>query len=468
MKYVVTINNVNLSEHESLGFRAVDLAALREKRLNVPLTFMVRKEAFDQFMAEHDLKPKIDSLLKEKKPAEAYHDILELFSNANLPREISDELYDAYESLTIDPGASASSIVSEWDYPFVTLIRSPNYLLNTEDEEGIIQNIRGKEALAEALKYVWASIYSPKSVAFRSKVGITKPLGMGLIVQKMKKIKQSAIAYSRSDLDERTIIVKSFFGFPDFGFESEILGKDYYEVDLNSLGITKAEINTQEFSIDRDFESEELIKHELRDESSSQKINDRMISEIARITKRAKSFVERDLKLYIGIKDEFIYVFLANRIVAGPKKLFEADEEMELKAEGKGGKAFTQKKEILIGQQDGIEAAREVFSMPKILSPEEAKQELLKEGVIKELSEENEAKEKAAGSIPGELGIEVYEEKTKQEEQVEKEINLLEEVLQIKDIIEKMEEHALNNSKEAYEREARQLKSLMSRIREEE
>jgi len=94
---------------------------------------------------------------------------------------------------------------------------------------------------------------------------------------------------------------------------------------------------------------------------------------------------------------------------------------------------------------------------------DEAKEELFKEGKIEILDEaEDETKEKLSLPVPP---VQVFEEKTAQEEQVDKEISLLEEVLQIKEITERMEEHALNNNKEAYEREARILNDKIRRVK---
>lgn len=460
MRYIITLNNVSQYGLEMVGFRGLDLANLKDKRLNIPLTFIINNQAFEDFLSENMLKPKIDKLLKEKNPGEAYPEILELIRKAEIPGEIITEISEAYDSLTIEPGSDANSIVSKWDLPFVTLFRSPSYLLATEDNEGIIQNMKGMEPLLASLKHVWASMYSPRSINYRNKTGIKAGFGLGVLVQKMKPCKQSAIVYSRSDANERTIVVKSFFGLPDYGLDKEILGKDYYEVDLNSLSIMHAEINVQEYAGQRDFDSEELVEKELGEDGGKQKINDRLVSEVARIAKRAKSFIEKDIKIYFGIKDDYIFVLLANRMIAGSKKILESVEEIEVKFDEKGKKIISEKKEFVAVQTEPIDA----FAMPKILSGDEAKQALLNEGKI-ELEDEEENKIEDELKVPIPPPVQVYEEKTAQEEKMEKEINLLEEILQIKEITERMEEHALNNNKEAYEREARNLNDMMRRVK---
>ena len=489
MRYVVTLNNAKRSELESLGFRAVDLAVLREKRLNIPLTFIINNQAFEDFLVENGLRAKIDKAFQNKKASEVYQEIINLFNNAIIPTELETEILEAYESLAIDTGATASSIVTEWDYPFVSLIRSPSYLLSTEDTEGILHSIRGKEALLAELRKVWASVFSPKSSSYRKRAGISDSFGVGVLVQKMKKTRQSAVSYSCTDFDESTIAVKSFMGLQDYGLDEQVLGKDLYEVDADTLMIKKAQVNVQEFSLVRSLETDELGKHDLGEQGSRQKLDDKQVYEVARITKRAKSFIGKDLKLYLGVKDAYTYVFLANRLVAEPKEIIEEREEIKLGVDNGGEKVMEHKEEVITGKEEGDFP----FNMPKIISEEEAREEVIREDApIDEETEEGKGEDE--GMEQDEEGrkreeedefdkilerdleflelIEKEEDKEEKEEpqeeiseEVAEEVNLLEEVMEIKEVIERMQEYALNNNKEAYAQEAKRLRGLVNKVR---
>ncbi|KYK24829.1 hypothetical protein AYK26_03030 [Euryarchaeota archaeon SM23-78] len=480
MRYIVTLNNVKRSELERLGFRAIDLSVLREKKLNIPLTFVINNQAFEDFLAENGLKAKVQRIYEKKEDAQAYKEVVELFEKAVLPKELEEELFEAYESLAIDPGATANKIVSEWDYPLVTFYRSPSYLLSTEDTEGFFQSIRGKDVLVNALKKVWASFFIPESVKYRKRANISDSFSTGVLVQKVKRMDKSAVAYSCSDFDENTIVVKSFSGLQDFGVEHEILGKDYHEVDADTLMITKAEINVQEYSLVKNLETDELVKHELGEQGSRQKLDDKQIYEVARVTKRAKSFIGKNLKLYLGVRDAYTYVCLASRMVAEPKKIEEEKEEIEVGVDEKGRKVVEEKEEVITAEEKGGEP----LEMPKIISKKEALEEVAKEEAEKIPEEvetlkvvetpeklEEELKEKEE-ELDEELekDIEFLEEIEKEEaeveEKVEEEVNLLEEVMKIKEVLEKMEEHALNENKEAYAQHTKKLKEMIARLKE--
>ncbi len=262
----------------------------------------------------------------------------------------------------------------------------------------------------------------------------------------------------------------------DFSFEDEILGKDYYEVSMNSLLITRAEINVQEYCIERDIEKEELVLRDLRGEGSRQKLDDKQIAEIARLTKRAKNFLGKDIKLYFEIKDDYKYILLACQRMGGVTRLVEEEEAAIVRVDEGKSQVIEYKQEVMAegAEESAGEGIEETFELPQILGSEEAKAKVLVEEPLlaAELGQKP-AEDDEAGSVEAEETEDVYvplEEKEPEQEvaeaEVKKEVNLLEEVLKIKEVIERMEEHALNNNQESYNLESKKLKEMMSKVRE--
>jgi phosphoenolpyruvate synthase/pyruvate phosphate dikinase len=472
MRYIVTLANVSRSQAEELGFRAVDLAVLKEKGFNIPLTFIVNSEAFEDFLAENGLRAKIErSILEKPDRNEAYQEIMSHFVKSKFPKELESELHEAYASLSIEPGGPAHSLISDHDSPFVTLARSPSYILETEDEEGILQNIKGPEQFAIALKLIWSSIFSPESKNYRENAKLSEKSRMSVIVQKMKKTSITAVAYSRTEFNEYMIRVKSFRGYPDYS--EPILGKDVHEVDMNSLLIRAAQVNTQEYQLMRDIESDELVKRPMLDEGGKQKLNDKLVCECARIAKRCKSFIGKDVKLYFSIFDELINILQVNRMTLDTAKEVEEQEEILATTDQTGATIV----ESLMEREVKVNTAKETFKMPTLLSQDEANNDVVQTmghklftltGFLDETTENS--KDDVSGKIESGPKVEVIpKEKTvsSAEYMIEAEENLLEQVLKIKELIERMEEHALNNNKESYDQEAKKIKQMLKNIREE-
>ena len=472
MKFVVTLNNVNLSEVDSIGIRAVDLAVLKLKKLNVPLTFVVRDSALKYFLEENGLT-NLNGF--GEKP---FLEVLNLFNNAILPRELEDELVEAYESLAIDPGAPANNLLNGVsDHP-VMVIPSPSYPLPTDDVTGVLQNIRGKDAFLSAVKGVWAVNFSKKMFTYRERAKASDDFALGIIVQKVKKVNQSVIAYSKFDdeINGMNMMVKSFHGLHEFGAD-EIIGKDVHSVDTNSLMISKSDINAQEFCYEIDFETKEIVKRELKEGGIRQKVNDRQISEVARFVKRAKSFIGEDLKLFVGVRDFYTYVFFVNRIVESSG--FVVEERVDTSViVGAGKHHFETEQEVFV-------ESNETNVMPEIISDEEARKQIIEEE-HPELVEYSfvEPGLDEPKNIDADLkkDLEFFDEIEKEEaessnqdsdsysegvmeSEVEKGETLLEKVLNIKEIIEQLEEYAVKDDKELYDQEIKKLRDLLDDVR---
>jgi len=467
MHFIVSLVNADRTQADNLGYRASDLGILKEKGFVLPLSFLVNNEAFEEFMSGNGLKEKVKLILQNKAPVEAFPLIIALFQKATMPKELADELVEAYESLAVKSGSSASNIVSAYEPSPVILIRSPNYLLPTEDNEGVLQNIKGRMLVVEAIKLVWATAYSPNSVAFRKKEGITD-FKLGVIIQKMRKTNHSAEAYSRDEFDDKSILIKSYAGLIDF--DDELLGKDKHYVHANSLNITKVDINCQEYRIERDFENEDLVKRPLLENSGKQNINDKLVSEIARLTKRAKSSIGRDIKVFYTLHDDYINMLYANRLMFQAKSMTRETDEINMMIDDSCHKEIEHTHEFTAAKLE----PKDEFKLPEIISRDEAKEEMIKTAPGKIFTLEGFEPEKKAvapetvldESAPKTVVVEATEEaKSSLDEEISVGENLLEQVLKIKDIIERMEEHALNNNKESYTREAKLLKELLFKVR---
>jgi phosphoenolpyruvate synthase/pyruvate phosphate dikinase len=448
MRFINTLSKVARQDGEAMGFRAADLAVLKEKGFNIPLTFVVNNEAFEEFMAENGLKAKIERIILEKpNAAESYQEIMTLFAKSNFPKDLQAELIEAQESLGVE-GSSATSLIQDMESPFLTLTRSPGYLLGAEDEEGILQNVKGRDQFFIGLKLIWSTLYSPDSKDYRNKAGISENFGVGVIVQKMKKAPASAVAYSRTEFNQFMIRIKSFKGYMDY--LEPITGKDVHDVDVNSLLIRNSQINIQEYGFERDIESEEMTRRPLLGDADKQKLSDKTITEIAKVTKRAKSFIGKDIKVYFAVNEDAINVLQVNRML--DLKKVEETESIEITQDDEGKTTITETEIIEEKKPSKLE-------MPTLLSTDEAKEHIMKEMSHKVFSLEGftEPDPVAAEDLPAAAQT-VEEAKIKEEE------SLLDEVLKIKEVLERMESHAYSKNKEEYEKEARQLRNLLRRL----
>ncbi|MBC8500667.1 MAG: hypothetical protein ISS25_00655 [Nanoarchaeota archaeon] len=325
MDNILTLNKINRSDTDIAGFRAVDLAELFNKKLNIPICFVIKSSLFDDFMEKNNLKPQISKILSEadysndESLEEAYAKIKELFSGYDLSEKEENELLEAYETLAIDMDhIDIAKLVTTIDKPFLTVVGSPNYVDDSENNESIFQNVKGKTSLIKAIRNSWLSLYTPRALKYRKQNDIHGEEKTAVIVQRMIETEVSAQSYS----DEEEIVVKTFLGFQDYHEEFD---KDVMVFSKGTLTIKNTKINFQEHQYVRDIKDNNLVKKALKEEGEKQKLNDKECEEIARITKRVEGFLEKPVKVFISMTKGKIYLLFANRIIRKHKE--EIEEE---------------------------------------------------------------------------------------------------------------------------------------------
>ncbi|MFC2135768.1 PEP/pyruvate-binding domain-containing protein, partial [Bacteroidota bacterium] len=326
MENILTLNKINRSDTSIAGYRAVDLAELYSKKFNVPICFVIKSSLFETFMKKNNLTPRIQEILStadfesEESLEDSYAKIRELFANGTFMPDDENELIEAYETLAIDMDhLDIAKLVSAIEKPFLTIIGSPNYVQDSESNECIFQNVKGKVRLFNAIKDCWATLYSPKELKYRKDNEIEAKENMAIIVQRMIESDTSAQVYT----DEEDIIVKSFFGYQDFYEEFE---KDITVFSKGNLTIKNNKANFQEYQYIRDARDNQLVKKALKTEGEKQKLNDKELEELARITKRVEGFLEKPVKTFMTITKGKIYLLSVNRIIR--KKKEEVEEEV--------------------------------------------------------------------------------------------------------------------------------------------
>ncbi|MBU1854520.1 MAG: PEP/pyruvate-binding domain-containing protein, partial [Nanoarchaeota archaeon] len=274
MENIITLNKVNKSDSEIVGFKAIDLAELFNKKINISICFIIKTSLFDSFIEINNLKHQIKSLIEEtnynseESLEETYQSIKELFEKHEFSEQDQNELMEAYETLAIDiEHIDIAKLVTTIEKPFLTIIGSPNYVDDSENNDSILQNVRGKNGLLKAIKHCWISLYTPKSLQYRKNNKIKVEEKMAIIIQRMMEVQISAQTYT----DEEEIIVKTFIGQQDYHEEFE---KDIAIFSKGNLEIKNTKVNAQEQKYVRDMRDNNLVKKALKEEGISQKLND--------------------------------------------------------------------------------------------------------------------------------------------------------------------------------------------------
>jgi pyruvate,water dikinase len=160
---------------ERVGGKGASLAKLSQAGLPVPDGFYITVEAYRRFIAQNELQ---ESILRELEGAghslpealeEASQRIRKRFEEAPIPEDIVHAITEAYTNLAgtspavaAGPAVAVRSSATAEDLPEASFAGQQETYLN----------VRGIEAVLEAVRKCWASLWTARAIAYRARQGI--------------------------------------------------------------------------------------------------------------------------------------------------------------------------------------------------------------------------------------------------------------------------------------------------------
>ncbi len=168
---------------ERTGGKGMSLSKLARAGLPVPPGFHVTTEAYKRFVAVNDIQPRIAKALAGIDAADtaavdsASNAIGGFFAEGRIPAHIADAVSAAYVSLSSKAASVAvrSSATAE-DLPGASFAGQQETYLN----------IRGAEAVLNAVRMCWASLWTARAIAYRARQGIPPDsVALAVVVQEL-------------------------------------------------------------------------------------------------------------------------------------------------------------------------------------------------------------------------------------------------------------------------------------------
>jgi rifampicin phosphotransferase len=184
---------------ETVGGKGMSLAKLSRAGLPVPGGFHITTDAYRRFVAENGLQPRILQAIKEadtSAPATlepVSQQIGNLFVTAQIPMEVSAAISAAYVDFKDAPVAVRSSATAE-DLPEASFAGQQETYLN----------IHGEQAVLEAVKRCWASLWTARAIAYRLKQNIApEDVALAVVVQKLVFADAAGVMFTANPLNGR-------------------------------------------------------------------------------------------------------------------------------------------------------------------------------------------------------------------------------------------------------------------------
>jgi len=206
LQYVLSLAD-SQATLETVGGKGASLARLANAGLPVPGGFHATTTAYKQFVAENNLQPRILDALKGVDAAQpstleaASRAIHDLFRQAEMPREIAEAIATAYATLPSPGGRGDGS-----EGAAVVAVRSSATAEDLPDlsfagQQDTYLNIRGAEAVLEAVKKCWASLWTARAIGYRLQHRINQEVvSLAVVVQRLVPAEAAGILFTANPI----------------------------------------------------------------------------------------------------------------------------------------------------------------------------------------------------------------------------------------------------------------------------
>jgi CBS domain-containing protein len=272
------------------GGKGANLGELARAGLPVPPAFVVGAPAYAAFVDHTGLRARIEARLDGldiDDPAvleTAAQDVRAMIEAEPIPSEIAEEIRRAYEELigaeTNGPVAVRSSATAE-DTEAASFAGMNETFLNT----------RGPDAVLEAVRRCWSSLFGGRTIFYRAKRGFGQAdMDIAVIVQRQIVAARAGVMFT---VDPATgaadrLVIEGSFGLGEAVVSGRI-SPDRYVVDKDSLAVLVREIHPKTEVIEPHPQGGTML-HELSYEAAIQPtLSDAEARSLARLGKKIES-----------------------------------------------------------------------------------------------------------------------------------------------------------------------------------
>jgi phosphoenolpyruvate synthase/pyruvate phosphate dikinase len=206
--YVLPLSNERATL-QVVGGKGASLSRLVAAGLPVPDGFHVTTGAYREFVAANNLQPRILAALEQVDPSQpstleaASQTIRDLFSEAEMPAAIAGSVAQAYVELV---GELRSDSPEQLAQPVAVAVRSSATAEDLPEasfagQQDTYLNVRGAEAVLQAVKRCWASLWTARAIGYRARHGIDQgAVSLAVVVQMLVPAEAAGIMFTANPI----------------------------------------------------------------------------------------------------------------------------------------------------------------------------------------------------------------------------------------------------------------------------
>jgi pyruvate,water dikinase len=322
-----------LATLEQVGGKGASLARMAAASLPIPAGFHITTDAYRRYVEENRLGERIlaevAAVNENNTAGEASARIQSLMEAGTMPGEIAAAIRRGYEELGADTPVAVRSSATAEDLPEMSFAGQLETYLN----------VRGGDAVIEAVKRCWASLWTERAIDYRQRQGIgAEKTGMAVLVQRLVPAQAAGVAFTANPVtgscDE--VIINAAWGLGEAVVSGRVT-PDTIVIDKRSGEIASQEIADKEVMTTRLQEGtrDEPVPADKRRRSA---LEPGQAAELARLTVRIEQLYGQPMDIEWALCDGRIFILQARPVTALP----EAREALEWKVPREHGRYYRQ------------------------------------------------------------------------------------------------------------------------------
>ena len=243
---VLPFSQIDKEDIPLVGGKGANLGEMTSAGFPIPPGFCVTAEAYRKLIAENNLEEKIRSLLndldveKTKKLNETARKVQNLILKADVPEEITKEIFSLYRHLkpgSKNPLVAVRSSATAEDLPDASFAGQQESFLNIKGEANVIQTVRR----------AWASLFGARAIYYRSTKGFDHfKVALAIPIQLMVQSEVSGVMFSVNPVtnNKQQIVIEAAWGLGDYIVQG-VVTPDHYVVKKDSFTIHSRLVSEQ-------------------------------------------------------------------------------------------------------------------------------------------------------------------------------------------------------------------------------
>lgn len=235
---VLPFSKIRKEDIPLVGGKGANLGEMASFGIPVPNGFVITAQAYEKVIEHNALQPVIREIIKQtevtnqKELEKAAIKIQRLIQTADIPAELTKEIFDHYSSLKSgdkNPLVAVRSSATAEDLPDASFAgQQESYL-----------DIKGESNLIQAVRSAWGSLWGARAIFYRATKGYNHfKVLLAIPVQLMVQSDVSGVMFSVNPVtgNKNQVVVEAVWGLGDYMVQG-VVNPDHYIVNKSDFSI---------------------------------------------------------------------------------------------------------------------------------------------------------------------------------------------------------------------------------------